>query len=59
MKDNLTTLLDCGCSHCRDWKKRIIAEIHENLNRKRYAKKGYCPIWDNAYDYALKEFLGE
>ena len=33
MKDNLKTLVPCGCSHCRDWKKRFEKELRE-INEK-------------------------
>ena len=29
MKENFKTLVPCGCSHCRDWKERIIRELAE------------------------------
>lgn len=41
------------------WKKEFEAELREMLERERYPEKGYCPVWDNAFDYAIKEILGE
>ena len=36
-----------------------IEELQQLLKRKRYPEKGYCPVWDNAFDYAIKQVLGE
>lgn len=35
-----------------------IAEIEKDLARERFPDKGYCPVWDNAYDYALRQVSG-
>lgn len=40
------------------WKNRVEKELREKLNREIYKEKGYCPVWDNGYDYGIKEILG-
>ena len=34
-------------------------ELRKKLRRDRLMSHGYCPVWDNAYDFAIKEFLGK
>lgn len=38
--------------------KALKKDLEAKLNRKRFPQKKYCPIWDNGYDYAIKEVLG-
>ena len=37
MENNLKTLADCGCVHCRDWKTKIIAELAEMYRGKDFS----------------------
>lgn len=36
----------------------LIEELQNLLKRERFPEKGYCPVWDNAFDYTIKKLLG-
>jgi len=60
MKYNLKMLKEDYLLHeYWKWVEGFEAELREILKRERFKEKGYCPVWDNAYDYAIKEILGE
>lgn len=59
MKLKIVESGDAGLMDLREDIENLSLQLLNELDRKRYPEKGYCPVWDNAHDYALKRVLGD